>query len=396
MPRQGLHAVKPWLRATKRHNQQPTQKEFFIMQANDFRYHASQLLLKRMGLSHVSVPVDVLNRYGLSEAPSLRELARVCISEDKSPNSLYGNPDLTARAMTTSDFQSLLSNVGEKSMQAAFALAPATWQAWASKGTLPNFKETSVVRVDPPGLLSEVKESDEYKYLRLMDADEKVRIKTFGGIAGITRQAIINDDLNGIKDMTRILAVTAASTSSRCVYGALLDNAALSDGTPVFDSTRGNLLDGTDSALSRDSLAAGLKVMRTFASADGIPLAVEPKFLLVPPSLEMTAHELCFSDSIPGQSNPNIPNLFKKLGITPVVEPLLESSIMSGGSSSAWYLLPDPGVWPFIRVYGLTSESVDPVFEEKPAWNSDRIEYKVRMDLAVGAIGHYAVKSLGV
>ncbi len=91
--------------------------------------------------------------------------------------------------------------------------------------------------------------------------------------------------------------------------------------------------------------------MRLMTDDNDNILNVEPKILLVGPSLEITAHELCFSDSVPGQSNSAVPNLFKKLGLIPVVEPLLEAPSITGNSSTGWYLLPDPNLWPTFRVF---------------------------------------------
>ena len=125
---------------------------------------------------------------------------------------------------------------------------------------------------------------------------------------------------------------------------------------PVFDASRGNLLSGAASALSKESLAAAVKTMRLLTDDSGNPLSVEPKTLLVPPSLEMTAHELCYSDSIPGQDNPAVPNIFKKIGIVPEVEPLLESPTVSGSSATSWYLFPDPELWPVFKRLTLGSK----------------------------------------
>jgi hypothetical protein len=125
-------------------------------------------------------------------------------------------------------------------------------------------------------------------------------------------------------------------------------------------------------------------------------LSVEPKYLLVPPSLEITAHELCFSDSIPGQNNAAVPNLFKKLGLVPVVEPLLESPTMSGSSATAWYLMPSPNLWPVITTVTLGSEdNLAPYVDSQPGWVKDGIEHKVRIDFDAAAVGAKAVKSAG-
>jgi hypothetical protein len=358
---------------------------------------ALQLVLSRMGLDCAIPSRATIEKSGLCEGLTLSEIAHR-LTSDSSQSAARGfssNPDIVSRAMSTSDFPALLANLAEKTLQAAYKTAAATWPIWTSKGLLNNFKESQISRISPPGLLEEVLESGEYKSLKFEDGKERAKIKTFGGMARFTRQAIINDDLDGLKDMARLLAITAATTVGRKVYGSLLSNAELNNGVALFDASRGNLLTGSTSALSRESLAAGVKTMRLFADESGIPLSVEPKYLLVPPSLEMTAHELCFSDSIPGQSNSNVVNLFKKIGITPIVEPLLESPIMPGSSSTAWYLMPSPDAWPVVRVFGLGTTEIVPYVESQTAWANDAAEYKVRIDVDSAAIGYFAIKSAG-
>lgn len=363
--------------------------------STEITHVALQLLLKRMGLDCVVPSRGAIEQSGLSDDITLSELARVLADNQSQPGGFSSNPDIVSRAMSTSDFPALLANLAEKTLQAAYKTAPATWQVWASKGLLNNFKESQVCRISPPGLLKEVLEMGEYKSLTFEDGKETVKIKTFGGMARFTRQAIINDDLDGLKDMARLLAITAASTVGRKVYGSLLSNPELGDEVALFHESRGNLLTGSTSVLSRDSLGAAVKTMRMFTDESGVPLAVEPKYLLVPPSLEMTAHELCFSDSIPGQNNSNVVNLYKKIGITPIVEPLLESPVVSGSSSTAWYLVPSPDAWPVVRVFGLGTTEIAPYVENQTAWKNDAVEYKVRVDVDSAAIGYFAIKSAG-
>ena len=88
--------------------------------------------------------------------------------------------------------------------------------------------------------------------------------------------------------------------------------------------------------------------------------------------------------------------MFKKLGIVPVVEPLLESPVLSGSSATAWYLMPDPNLWPVFMVLTLGSEdNLAPYTDTHPAWLSDGIEHKVRTDFDCAAVGCRAVKSAG-
>src|SRR5690606_14135234 len=64
----------------------------------------------------------------------------------------------------------------------------------------------------------------------------------------------------------------------------------LSDGNPVFHASRANI--GDDSALSETSLGAGKLAMRKFVDINGEIAGITPKYLVVPPELEVAAQKL--------------------------------------------------------------------------------------------------------
>ena len=331
----------------------------------------------------------------LPKNPSMRDIARFC-AENASPAERAGsNPgsDFIARAMNTSDFPDILADISNKQLLESYTARPASFKQWASAGSLPNFKQASACRVSGPSVLPELREDDEYKTLPLEDGAENVRIKTFGGLLPISRHSIINDDLDALSDISRLLAQSAALTQSTLAVAALTGNNTLSDGTTVFHATRNNLLTGATSALSADSLAAGVAAMRRFKDVNGQPLAIEPKFLVVGPGNERLAYQLAYSDADPGTSNSGTVNFFKKsVGLSVIVEPLLETS-----SLTAWYLLPDPSVVPVIRYFVLDgSDGLAPYIESRNGFNNDNLEFKTRIDFAAAPIGYFAVKSAGV
>lgn len=348
-------------------------------------------LCRQMGLPNdagtISLHPEVAN---LSFIEMARHLGRSRGVKDVSA------PDFLNRMLTTSDLPKILADAVNKVLQSSYRIAPGTFAGWTARNFTLNFHPVSLARVSPPAELQEVGEDDEYQTLDIVDGEETARVRTFGGILPISRQALTNDDTKALADIGKMLGITAKLTQNRRVYSVLLSNPVLSDGVTLFHADRGNLMTGGASALSRDSLATALKTMRSFTDDAGNPLSVEPKFLLVPPSLEITAHELCFSDSIPGQTNAAVPNLFKKLGLQPIVEPLLEAPSLTGNSSTGWYLLPDPNLWPVVTTLTLSyPDNLEPYVEEKALWKQDGVAYKSRIDFEACAVGHYAIKSAG-
>ena len=71
------------------------------------------------------------------------------------------------------------------------------------------------------------------------------------------------------------------------VWGLLTDNVKMSDGKGIFDTTHGNLLSGTSSALSETSLAAAKTAMMKQKDIAGQIIRMVPRYLVVSPENEM-------------------------------------------------------------------------------------------------------------
>lgn len=288
------------------------------------------------------------------------------------------------RALTTPDFPAIMAGTANKFLREAAAKAPKTYELWTGKEALPDFKESKVVSVGFPGTLPEVPESGEFQALEAVDGYETAQLVTRGGIFGISRQALVNDELGVFKRIPAAMGITAVRTMSRVAYGALLGSGTLTDGDAVFHADRGNLL--TD-VLDATGLGKAVAALRLQKDLSGNPLNIEPKYLIVPPSLEVAAWSLCNALSLPGQSNAGVGNLFReKYGLVPVVAPELEDTTL-GGSSTNWFLSADPAVFPtpFIRLSLGGDET--PMVEEKVAWETDEMQFKVRVDFAAVAVG---------
>lgn len=349
------------------------------------------ILSHRMGLG--SVPDAVYRTEKPSSASScssLSDVARLCV--ENAPPSAAANwsscVDVAGRALTTSDFANILSDVGNKQLQSAYTSHPPSFALWASVGSLPNFKPAQICRVSAPGLLPELLGDDEYRMLTLEDGSERVRLKTFGGLLSISRQTVVNDDLDALADTNRLLAQSAALTQSMIAVDALAGSHNLSDGTAVFATDRNNLLTGLDSVLDAGSLGLAVATMRRFSDSNGQPLSIEPKFLIVPPELERVACQLCYSDADPSCNHAGTLNIFKRNGLQVVVEPLLTSA-------KSWYLLPDQALVPFVRYFTLFDGGLIPHIESRQGFSTDNLELKVRVDFAAAPIGYFAVKSTG-
>lgn len=122
-----------------------------------------------------------------------------------------------------------------------------------------------------------------------------MRLKTFGRAINVSRKLLIDDDLNMLGDMTSAMGAAAAQTEAEELVATFTGNPNMSDGTPVFDASRGNFA-GTGAAPSETTLSDARKAMRGVKGLDGKTIiAVAPKYLVVGPELETDAEKLLAS-----------------------------------------------------------------------------------------------------
>jgi ATP-dependent protease ClpP protease subunit len=163
-------------------------------------------------------------------------------------------PVIMAGALSTSDFVNILANVAHKSMLKGYDEAPETFREWTAQGTLSDFKTVSRVDLGIFPALDLVGEGEEYKYAKLTDRGITIALATYGKMFPITRQAIINDDLNAFTKVPGKMGAAAHRTVGNLVYAILTANANMPDGNALFSVAHKNLATGAGSALGVSAL----------------------------------------------------------------------------------------------------------------------------------------------
>lgn len=317
---------------------------------------------------------------------SLRELARASLHDrgigvaSLNPMQMVG----LAFTHTTSDFGIILMDVANRSMLAGWELAEETFQLWTKKGQLSDFKVSHRIGLGEFPSLRQVREGAEYKYVTIGENSQQIALATYGELFSITRQAIINDDMNLLTDIPRKMGMAAKGTIGDLVYGILTSNPEMADGVALFHAaTHKNLQTGGGSALSVESLDKGRTQMRTQkTSADGgkqRPLNIRPAYLLTPVALEAKALQLINSTSVPtAQVNQGVANPIQ--GMAQVIsEPRLDDN-----SATAWYLAAAQGT-DTIEVAYLNGVDT-PYMEQQQGFTVDGVATKVRIDAGVAPL----------
>lgn len=350
-----------------------------IQDALVHRYDPSQPLSEAgrefRGMSLLEMGRDYLEARGVrTRGMSKNELAGAMLARRVEGDEIFVRG--AGGMLSTSDFPNILANVANKTLRMGYDAAPQTFRPLVRVVTVPDFKQVSRTQLGEAPQLEKVNEHGEFKRGKMGEAAEKYAISTYGKIVAITRQVIINDDLQAFTRIPRAFGVAAANLESDLVWGIITANAAMGDGTALFHANHKNL--GTGAAIDVASVGAGRTAMRKQVGIDGKTLLnITPAFLIGPTALQ-TLIEQFLTAITPAQVSNVVPEGLRKL--TPITEPRLDAA-----SASNWYLAGDPNQIDTIELAYL--EGQEGLFTEtRTGFDVDGVEVKVRQDVGAKAI----------
>jgi hypothetical protein len=287
---------------------------------------------------------------------------------------------------TTTDFPSLFEDAANKNLRAAYEAAPQTWRPISRMVSLSDFKPSRQLQVgDAPALL-EILEHGEYTFGTIGEAKESIQLKTYGRIFGITRQALINDDLNAFGEVPAAFGRKARDIESDLAWAQITSNPTMGDGNALFDATNHLNLTASGTAISVDSLGVGRAALRKQKGIDGATLLnLVPRFLIVPAGKETIADQYVtqITPALGSSVNP-----FTQGGRTPltvVVEPRLDVA-----SATAWYLATDVAQAP-VLYHGVLDGQEGPLVTSMEGFDVDGMKFRCRIDVAFKAADWRAI-----
>jgi hypothetical protein len=288
--------------------------------------------------------------------------------------------------MTTSDFPSLLANVGVKRLRQAYDENSPSYRVWARRApNAPDFKTMTVVQLGSNPDLLQVNDGGEFKYGSLTDGKETYSMITYGRLLSFSRQAMINDDLRGFDRALQGFGNAAARLENRTVYAILTANAALiNDGITLFHaSSHGANLIAAGTVISDVNLGIARKTMRLQKGLQTEELNIVPRYLIVPAAKEQVAYQWTSANYVPATAATT--NEFRTGGKT-ALEVVVES-ILDANSATAWYLAADPAQIDTVEYCYLDGN--EGVFTEtRTGFEIDGMDIKARLDFAAKAIDY--------
>ena len=287
-------------------------------------------------------------------------------------------------AASHSNFPLILANVANKSMAKSYEEAATTYQNWVSFGTLPDFKDSSRVKLSEASGLKPIGSHGEIEHSETTEDGTTVKLGTYAIGWSLTRTMIINDDLSAFNKLPAAYAQAARRDINRMVYEALNNNAAMRDNKALFHADHKNLA-ATAGAVNDATLEAAYEAMALQTGIKGEAyLNITPKYILVPTGKDVAVMRLISSPIDPEAKLPGVPNPFQGRLII-ISDPMLRFG--KGGSATAWYLVADSNQVDTIEVDFLNGKDV-PTMESQVSFDMLGIQYRMYHDWGVKAIDY--------
>ena len=318
----------------------------------------------------------------------LKQLMVECMKLDGIPYSRGFDNETIRAAFSSVSLPGILSNVANKKLLQSYEAQPVIATKLCSTGDLNDFKETERFRLTDVGDLLPVAADGEIKDGGLLEETATNRLETYGKKFCLTRKMIINDDLNAFMKVPVAMGNRAARLIDQLFFSRLLQNPAQSDGKALFHNSHRNILTGAASALSADSLKKAVQLYLDQVDADGQPISVEPKFLLVPTALKHLAIELTRGATLVmsgGTENTVRPaiNVLADENLQVVSSPYLANAAYDGSSQSAWYLFGDPRTVDTFELGFLKGKRTPTIERGETDFNTLGMWFRVYFDIGV-------------
>jgi len=317
--------------------------------------------------------------YGRRMADIAREMLR-----QRGLNSLGSDGEIIDRAIglhTTSDYSNFLAELFNKQLLEQYALAASGLKLLARRSTVNDFRQKHIYRDSPMGKLQKVGENGEFRRIDKPDVKpENYAIATYAAVFGISRQALVNDDMSVFSDIASELSMQAAEFENAQLAALLISNPVMADTFALFSSQHGNLA-ASGGAIADTTLTAARLAMRLSVNQNGQPIAVSPKYLLCAATQETTAEKGLAAIYPATTANANV--------FTGALSLIVDPRLDAAGQTLPWYVFGDPQLVPTIE-FSYLSGSEGPHVETRSGFaqgsDIDGTEVLCRLDFGCGAI----------
>ena len=270
---------------------------------------------------------------------------------------------IQASGFSTISIPGILSNVANKFSAQGFMSVEQSWRQIAKIRSVNDFKAISSYAITGSLESEKLGPTGEIKHGQLGEESYSNRADTYAKMLAITRQDIVNDDLNKLADVPRMLGRGQALKLNTVFWTEFLD----------------------DSLLNLAGLANATTLFDMQTDPDGKPLGVSPAIVLVPPQLYPAAFTLLMSDTLNLATSTAASTGTKSpwTGMFRLVKSVYLPRIGSTAGQKAWYLLADPNDLAVIEVAFLFGRDVPFIETADADFDSLGIQMRTYHDFGV-------------
>jgi len=359
--------------------------------------HIEGALLAHLG--HEAIGVKTLGAQTMEQAramhaTSMLDIVKATLQAD-GRELPQGRDSMIRASFSTHTLTTLLTTVGNKLLLDSYNAFPSAARQIAKKLSAGDFKAHTGFRLTGDAKLEEVGNAGEIKHGTLDQAAYPFSVKTFARMFGLTRQDIINDDLGAFNEIPAMLGRGSAVAIEQAFWTLVLANTA-----SFFHADNNNYISGGTSVLASTGLGLAVAEMLKQTDANGDPINVVPRFLVVPPELKKTADELYRSTCVNtggAATETQVPNASVFFGLyEPIVSPYISNANYSGNSTTQWYLFGSPSDVAAFGIAYLNGQEAPTIESADTDFNTLGMQFRGYIDFGVCQIdSRGAVKSAG-
>ncbi len=257
---------------------------------------------------------------------------------------------LLREAMSTSDFPYLFGDVLDRALLAGYKDTPQVMPLITKSRNPRDFRTVYAYQVsDGDQRLTEVEELGEYPQSDRDETRYSWALKKYGRQFRISWEAIINDDLGALNDTMSRFA-KAARRAEEYFLTTLFFNAA--GPLDTYFAASGGAGSVASTALTVANLETAIEAMAAYTDEGSSPIMNQPKYLMVPPALKLTALQILKSSEVTYMSAATSPaaatafphaNVIQDYNLTLLVNPWIPIVCTTGTiGQTTWALFSDP------------------------------------------------------
>jgi len=236
---------------------------------------------------------------GIQPLTGIRELYHL-LSGDYEMTGVFQPERISFANVDSSTMANLVANALNKRVVAEFQQYPQWWLPIVNLESFANLQPVKWIILGGVGELPTVTEGAAYTELTWDDKYETAAFVKKGGYLGITIEAIDKDDTNRLRAAPRALAQAAWLTLSKAISSIFTETSGTGplvvDATRLFTTGHGNLLTTALSITAWNAVRLAMRKQTELNSAERLGALTMPKYLLVPPDLEVTALQVLASE----------------------------------------------------------------------------------------------------